>query len=65
MDSKFIQPTEEGYTDLAEALNANAAAGKWALIAPDGRTWFNTDVITLFAVLAAEMRGEPNRFGRD
>ena len=65
MMSSFIQETEEGHVNLEEALEANANAGKWALIAPDGRTWFNTDVVTLFAVLAGELRGEPNRFGQD
>lgn len=59
----FIIPTDEGFEELEEALNANAAAGKWALIAPDGRAWFNSDLTTLFAVIASEMQGIPNRFG--
>lgn len=62
-DGSFIIPTAEGLQDANEALKANIKAGKWAMIAPDGRTWFNDNPIILFAALANELQGKPNLFG--
>ena len=56
-------PTLEGMTDAMEALQASCEAGKWTLLAPDGRVWMNQDPMILFAALAAVMRGDPLRFG--
>ena len=56
-------PTAEGMVDVIEALQASCEAGKWTLIAPDGRVWMNTDPMILFAALAAIMRGDVLRFG--
>ena len=59
----FVQPTAEGMVDAMAAIQANAEAGKWFLMAPDGRCWMNADPMILFAALAAVMRGEVLRFG--
>ena len=63
--NEFVIPAEEGFKDLDEALAASAQAGKWALLAPDGRTWFKADLLILLAVISGEMQGIPNRFGQD
>ncbi len=59
----MVVPTAEGMLDAMEAIKANAEAGKWFLMAPDGRVWMNADPMILFAALAVVMRGEPLRFG--
>ncbi len=56
-------PTAEGITDAMEAIQASCEAGKWTMVAPDGRVWMNADPMILFAALAAVMRGETLRFG--
>lgn len=56
-------PTAEGMIDAIKAIEASCHAGKWTLIAPDGRVWMNTDPMILFAALAAVMQGVPLRFG--
>lgn len=56
-------PTLEGMTDAMDALQASCKAGKWTLLAPDGRVWMNKDPMILFALLAAIMRGESLTFG--
>lgn len=56
-------PTAEGMLDAMEALQASCEAGKWTLIAPDGRVWMNADPMILFAALDQVMQGNPLRFG--
>lgn len=56
-------PTIEGMTNAVEALKASCEAGKWTLLAPDGRVWMNQDPMILFAALAAVMQGVPLGFG--
>ena len=56
-------PTAEGLIDAMAAIEASCTAGKWTLIAPDGRVWMNADPMILLEALAAVMRGEPLRFG--
>lgn len=56
-------PTAEGITDGLEAIVAAAEAGKWTLIAPDGRVWMNPDPAILCVVLAQIMQGRPLLFG--
>ena len=56
-------PTAEGLTDAAEAIEAACNAGKWTLVAPDGRVWMNQDPMLIFAALAAVISGVPLRFG--
>ncbi len=56
-------PTAEGMTDAIDALLASCEAGKWTLLAPDGRVWMNADPMILFAALAQVMQGRPLRFG--
>ena len=56
-------PTAEGFLDAMEALQASCKAGKWALIAPDGRVWMNQDPTILFAALAEVLQGRSLRFG--
>lgn len=56
-------PTAEGHTDPYTAIIASHKAGKWVMIAPDGRMWTPTDPMILFAALATIMRGEDLRFG--
>ena len=56
-------PTLEGMVDAIEALKASCDAGKWTLLAPDGRVWMNADPMILFAALAQVMQGRELRFG--
>lgn len=56
-------PTAEGVTDAVEAILSAHSAGQWILISPDGRLWINGSPMNLFAVLAAEMRGDGLKFG--
>ncbi|MDB5814015.1 MAG: hypothetical protein JWN23_1132 [Rhodocyclales bacterium] len=60
---EMVVPTAEGITDGIEAIKANMEAGKWTMIAPDGRVWMTPEPMILFAALAAIMRGEELRFG--
>lgn len=60
----FAAPTAEGILDAMEGLQASCDAGKWALIAPDGRVWMNADPMILFAALAQVMQGRSLRFGQ-
>jgi hypothetical protein len=60
---KMVVPTAEGMTDVADALKAATEAGKWTMIAPDGRVWMNDNPLILFAALAAILGGETLRFG--
>jgi len=55
-------PTLEGIVDVVDALKASCQAGKWTLLAPDGRVWMNSDPMILFAALAAVMQGQDLRF---
>lgn len=50
-------PTLEGMVSAIDALKASCEAGKWTLLAPDGRVWMNKDPMILFAALAAVMQG--------
>jgi len=56
-------PTLEGMVDAMQALHASCEAGKWTLLAPDGRVWMNADPMILFAALAQVMQGRELRFG--
>ncbi len=56
-------PTAEGITDGLEAMKAGMEAGKWIMIAPDGRLWMDTRPLILFGALAAILSGEELRFG--
>ena len=56
-------PTAEGMVDAMQALQASCEAGKWTLLAPDGRVWMNQDPMILFAVLAQVMQGRELKFG--
>lgn len=55
-------PTLEGMTDGMEALLASCRAGKWTLLAPDGRVWMNADPMILFAALTQIMEGRELKF---
>lgn len=56
-------PTAEGIIDAMKAIEASCEAGKWTLIAPDGRVWMNADPMILFAALAQIMQGRELKFG--
>lgn len=55
-------PTLEGITDAIESLKASCEAGKWTLLAPDGRVWMNQDPMILFCALAQVMQGRNLQF---
>ena len=55
----MIVPTLEGMVDAMDALKASCEAGKWTLLAPDGRVWMSADPMALFATLAQVMQGRP------
>lgn len=61
----MAMPTMEGMTDAMQALKASCEAGKWTLIAPDGRVWMNQDPMILFAALAHVMQGGELKFGAE
>lgn len=59
---EFVVPTAEGVTDFVQAIEANMRAGKWVMMAPDGRTWMTEDALILFAALASEIQGKSLQF---
>ena len=63
MSASMAVPTDEGFTDAVQAIEASCKAGKWSLIAPDGRVWINADPMILFAALAQAMAGRHVPFG--
>lgn len=42
---------------IAEMLQA-FREGNWTLLAPDGRIWYRKEILTMLAIVAAELRGE-------
>lgn len=63
MSVQMAVPTAEGHTDALEAIKASCEAGKWTLIAPDGRVWMNADPMILFLALSQVMQGADLKFG--
>jgi hypothetical protein len=62
MKATMQVPTLEGMTDGMDAIMASCDAGKWTLIAPDGRVWMNADLMMLFAAIAQLMEGRELKF---
>jgi hypothetical protein len=50
--------TEKGFTDALKVVAAACEAGKWTLIAPDGRVWVDANPMIPFKALGQAMAGK-------
>jgi len=62
INPSLVVPSAEGHIDALKALKASCEAGKWTLLAPDGRIWMTSDLMLLFAVLAHTMKHDDLKF---